>query len=119
METLRDIAMSLSDAVAKMGPFELLSDGRTSPCSPSPCAIPSKYTVFDVSNRMRQYGWQLPAYTMPADAEDLAVLRLVVREGFSADLGDKLLADLGEVVAHLEKHGRPPGEDEPVPFAHT
>ena len=56
---------------------------------------------------------------MPADAEDLAVLRLVVREGFSADLGDKLLADLGEVVAHLEKHGRPPGEDEPVPFAHT
>jgi glutamate decarboxylase len=119
METLRDIAMSLSDAVAKMGPFELLSDGSDIPVFAFALSDPSKYTVFDVSNRMRQYGWQLPAYTMPADAEDLAVLRLVVREGFSADLGDKLLADLGEVVAHLEKHGRPPGEDEPVPFAHT
>ena len=111
--------MSLSDAVVKMGPFELLSDGSDIPVFAFAMRDPSKYTVFDVSNRMRQYGWQLPAYTMPADAEDLAVLRLVVREGFSADLGDKLLADLGEVVAHLEKHGRPPGEDEPVPFAHT
>jgi glutamate decarboxylase len=119
METLRDIAMSLSDAVAKMGPFELLSDGSDIPVFAFAVTDPSKYTVFDVSNRLRQYGWQLPAYTMPADAEDLAVLRLVVREGFSADLGDKLLADLGEAVAHLEKHGRPPGEDEPVPFAHT
>src|SRR3954451_9803852 len=119
METLRDIAMSLSDAVAKIGPFELLSDGSDIPVFAFALSDPSKYTVFDVSNRMRQYGWQLPAYTMPADAEDLAVLRLVVREGFSADLGDKLLADLGEVVAHLEKHGRPPGEDAPVPFAHT
>jgi glutamate decarboxylase len=119
METLRDIAMSLSDAVAKMGPFELLSDGSDIPVFAFALRDPGKYTVFDVSNRMRQYGWQLPAYTMPADAEDLAVLRLVVREGFSADLGDKLLADLGDAVAHLEKHGRPPGEDEPVPFAHT
>ena len=119
METLRDIAMSLSDAVVKMGPFELLSDGSDIPVFAFALRDPSKYTVFDVSNRLRQYGWQLPAYTMPADAEDLAVLRLVVREGFSADLGDRLLADLGEVVAHLEKHGRPPGEDERVPFAHT
>src|SRR3954451_4534328 len=119
METLRDIAMSLSDAVVKMGPFDLLSDGSDIPVFAFALRDPSRYTVFDVSNRMRQYGWQLPAYTMPADAEDLAVLRLVVREGFSADLGDKLLADLGEAVAHLEKHGRPPGEDEPVPFAHT
>ena len=119
METLREIALSLSDAVAKMGPFELLSDGSDIPVFAFALRDPGKYTVFDVSNRMRQYGWQLPAYTMPADAEDLAVLRLVVREGFSADLGDKLLADLGEAVAHLEKHGRPPGDDELVPFAHT
>src|SRR4051812_8809217 len=119
METLRDIAISLSTAVVKMGPFELLSDGSDIPVFAFALRDPGKYTVFDVSNRMRQYGWQLPAYTMPADAEDLAVLRLVVREGFSADLGDKLLSDLGEVVAHLEKHGRPPGEPAVAPFSHS
>ena len=77
------------------------------------------YTVFDVSDHLRRDGWQVPAYTMPDGAEDVAVLRFVIREGFTADLADKLLADLGEVVAHLEKHGRPPGEDETVLFAHT
>ena len=81
--------------------------GPTSPCSPSPLRDPGKYTVFDVSNRMRQYGWQLPAYTMPADAEDLAVLRVVVREGFSADLGDKLLDGPG-------RGRRPPREARPA-----
>ena len=75
--------------------------------------------MFDVSNRMRQFGWQVPAYTMPANAEDLAVLRVVVREGFSADLGDKFLGDLTDAVAHLEKYGRPPGDEELTPFAHT
>src|SRR3954454_9116303 len=103
MDTLRDIAMALSDAVAKMGPCELLSDGSDIPVFAFALRDPSKYTVFDVSNRLRQFGLQLPAYTMPAVAEDLSVLRLVVREGFSADLGGKLLADLGEAVAHLEK----------------
>ena len=46
------------------------------------------YTVFDVSDRLRAKGWQVPAYTMPDDATDVAVLRVVVREGFSFDLAD-------------------------------
>ena len=119
METLRDIAMHLSDAVAKMGPFELISDGIGHPGVRLRPARRRQVHGVRRLERLRQYGWQVPAYTMPADAEDLAVLRIVVREGFSADLADKLLADLSEVVDHLEKHGRPPGEDAPVPFAHT
>ena len=48
------------------------------------------YTEFDVSHALRAYGWQVPAYTMPDDATDVAVLRVVVREGFSADLARAL-----------------------------
>jgi glutamate decarboxylase len=118
MKTLRDIAVSLSTEVGKLGPFELLSDGSEIPVFAFELRDPSKYTVFDVSNRMRQFGWQVPAYTMPANAENQAVLRVVVREGFSADLGDKFLAHLREAVAHLEAYGRPGGEDL-VPFSHT
>ena len=32
------------------------------------------YTVFDVSNAMRERGWQLPAYTFPENRTDLAAL---------------------------------------------
>ena len=65
----------------------------------------SKYTVFDVSALLRGYGWQVPAYTMPDGASDIAVLRVVVREGFSANLARALRDDLVEVLAKLDKVG--------------
>jgi glutamate decarboxylase len=42
---------------------------------------------------------------MPADAEDVAVLRIVVREGFSADLARMLHVDLVEVCDELRNLG--------------
>ena len=119
MTTLRDVATSLSARVAKLGPFDLLSDGSDIPVFAFALRDPGRYTVFDVSDMLRRYGWQVPAYRMPADAEDLAVLRVVVREGFSADLGDLFLGHLTEVVEHLERQGRPPGEGERRTFSHT
>ena len=61
---------------------------------------------------------KVPAYTLPANAEDLAVLRIVVREGFSRDLAGLLLADLQKAVSELEEH--PPHEPKaPTPqFKH-
>jgi glutamate decarboxylase len=119
MKTMRDVATSLSARVAKLGPFELLSDGSDIPVFAFALRDPSRYTVFDVSSRMRRSGWQIPAYTMPADAQELAVLRVVIREGFSADLADLFLNDLTAAVGHLEQHGHPPGDDAEVPFTHT
>ena len=36
----------------------------------------------------------MPAYTFPADMQDVAVLRVVVRNGFGKNLADAFLADL-------------------------
>ena len=65
------------------------------------------YTVFDVSNALRSRGWQLPAYTFPANREDLAALRVVVRQGFTHDLSDMLIADLKRELALLEQQQAP------------
>ena len=46
------------------------------------------YSVFDVSNAMRERGWLLPAYTFPKNREDLAALRVVVKRGFSHDMAE-------------------------------
>ena len=119
MTTLRDLATSLSASVAALGPFELLSDGSETPVFAFAVHDPSRYTVFDVSSRMRRYGWQVPAYTMPADVEDLAVLRVVIREGFSGDLADMFLEHLTESVNYLEKHGHVEEESEHRHFSHT
>ena len=47
-------------------------------------------------------GWQVPAYPMPADLEELTVQRIVVRNGLSMDIAQDLLADIVEETAYLE-----------------
>ena len=65
------------------------------------------YTVFDVSDALRSRGWLVPAYTMPKNREDLAVLRIVVRQGFTHDLADMLIADMKRQLPNLEKQHMP------------
>jgi len=59
--------------------------------------------VFAVSRQLRERGWQVPAYTFPENREDLAVLRIVCRNGFSRDLADLFLQDLRAAVDELQQ----------------
>jgi glutamate decarboxylase len=63
-----------------------------------------KYSVFDISERLRMRGWQVPAYTFPDNLTDMAVMRIVVRNGFSMDLANLLLNDLKTHLNVLEHH---------------
>ena len=49
-------------------------------------------------------GWQVPAYTFPENLTDMAVMRIVVRNGFSMDLANLLLDDLRLHLRILEHH---------------
>ncbi len=118
METLRDIAVRVSNGIAEVGPFEVVSDGTAIPVVTFKLTDDiDSYTVFHISDQLRTHGWQVPAYTMPEDATDVAVLRIVVREGFDMDLADSLLEDLAEAVAHFEQFP-PPHPDPESGFAH-
>ncbi len=114
----RDIAQRLSSQIGAMDAFELVSDGSGIPVFAFRMADGvDGYTVYDVSAQLRQYGWLVPAYTYPEDLEDLAVLRIVVRNGFSHELARKLIEDLERVVRHLGE-GRGVGAPERDAFHH-
>ncbi len=92
-----------------MGPFELIYGGEG--------GIPAlawklrddeddDFTLFDLADRLRVTGWQVPAYTLPANRQDLAVQRILVRHDFTRDLANLLLADYRRAVVHLDKHPR-------------
>jgi glutamate decarboxylase len=104
MESLRDLAVFASSAIAEMGPFELVSDGTAIPVFAFKVKDGTKFTVFHISDRLRVKGWQVPAYTMPENATDVAVLRVVVREGFSLDLAAALVEDIAAAVAYFESN---------------
>jgi glutamate decarboxylase len=62
----------------------------------------TNYTVFDVSDRLRERGWLVPAYSFPADRKDLSVLRIVVRAGMHREMADELLAALRDKTELLQ-----------------
>jgi glutamate decarboxylase len=104
-QTAQDIALYLSGQIDKLGPFELLSDGGDLPVFAFKLHDDvDKYSVFDISERLRMRGWQVPAYTFPENLTDMAVMRIVIRNGFSMDLANLLLEDLKAHLRILEHH---------------
>ncbi|MEE2057676.1 glutamate decarboxylase [Rhodococcus artemisiae] len=101
MESLRDTALMLSQQIAKIDNMAIITDGSAIPVLSFEVVDDPGFTVFDISHELRARGFQVPAYTMPADAEDVAVLRVVLREGFSRDLAYKLAEAIEDVVERL------------------
>ena len=117
MKTLSATARWFSDQLEASHHFDVIADGSAIPVVAFKLSGDYGYTEFDVSASLRSYGWQVPAYTMPDGAQDVSVLRVVVREGFSADLARSLWEDLRSVLAHLDAI-QPDGHFTQEHFAH-
>jgi glutamate decarboxylase len=107
-QACQDVAMQLSAQISQIGPFELLTDGSELPVFAFRLRDEktAPFSVFDLSERLRQRGWLVPAYTFPADMQDTAVIRIVVRNGFSMDLAGLLLEDLRQHARALAAQPR-------------
>jgi glutamate decarboxylase len=104
----RDIATALAASIGELGPFELITRGDELPVFAfTTRADVVAYDVFDVSRRLRERGWLVPAYIFPPDRQDLSVLRIVVRNGFSRDLASLLLEDPERLLPELERQSGP------------
>jgi glutamate decarboxylase len=109
MQNCRDNAAVLREGIQSMGYFDVVSKDSGVPLVAFSLRDASRYTVFEVAESLRRFGWIVPAYTMPADAEHVAVMRVVIREDFSRGLAERLIADLGKTMADMDAHagGKP------------
>jgi glutamate decarboxylase len=108
IQRAQDVAVGLSSSIAEIGPYRLISEGRELPVfafSLDPEI--TNYSVFDVSDRLRQRGWLVPAYTFPPNRQDLSVLRIVVRAGMTQEMADLLLVALREQTEFLQSLDAP------------
>ncbi|HEY8984399.1 MAG TPA: glutamate decarboxylase, partial [Streptomyces sp.] len=107
-QSTRDVARGLAERIESLGDFRLLTRGDELPVFAFTTAEGvSAYDVFDVSRRLRERGWLVPAYTFPANREDLSVLRVVCRNGFSKDLADLFFEDLSRLLPELRRQPHP------------
>ena len=107
MVALAAVAKALAREIEKIDEFELVGSGDDLPVVCFRLTGDCPFTVFDLSDLLRERGWIVPAYKMAPDAEDVAVLRIVVREGLSSDMASELIEDIKAAVAHLKANGAP------------
>jgi glutamate decarboxylase len=105
-----DVGIWFADQIRRLGMFDLIYDGRG--------GIPGctwtitrgedpGFTLYDLADRLRVKGWQLPAYPMPAHRTDLVVQRMLARLGVSRDLAGLLFDDLQQAIKHFKKNPSP------------
>lgn len=104
MENCKLNAAVLKEGIDATGRFDVLSKADGVPLVAIRLKDSTNFSVFDVSENLRRFGWIVPAYTMPADAEQVAVLRIVIREDFNRSLAQRLLADINKILGELDAH---------------
>ncbi|MGE4422811.1 MAG: glutamate decarboxylase [Pseudodesulfovibrio sp.] len=102
-----DTARRIAKMIGEMGPFDIIYDGNG--------GIPALswslkegndwgFNLYDLSDRLRSRGWQVPAYSMPPNREDLVVMRILVRHGFNSDLGELFVADMQRSLDYFKRN---------------
>lgn len=98
-----DVAKYIAKELRKMEIFEIIHAGEGGiPAVSWSLKATKEYSLFDISEKVRAKGWQIAAYTMPNNREDLVVMRVLVRRGFSYDLAQLMIRDLVAVIDSLE-----------------
>ena len=102
-------AQYLADAISKLGPFEIIFGGDMTEGLPALCWTLKddanvSFTLYDLADRLRTRGWQVPAYSMPTDRTDLVIQRILVRHGVSRDLASLLMDDIQRCLDYFAQH---------------
>jgi len=119
-----ETAQYLAKEIAALGPFEMIFDGNPADGIPALCWTIKQgedpgYTLYDLADRLSLRGWQIPAYSMPANRQDMVVQRIIVRLGVSRDLASHLLVHFKDALAYLKKHpGAKDQEQDTMAFHH-
>ncbi|KAK8967199.1 Glutamate decarboxylase [Platanthera guangdongensis] len=102
MKKCQENAMALKEALERTGRFDIVSKDNGVPLVAFSLKDRRRHDEFEVSERLRRFGWIVPAYTMPPDAQHVTVLRAVVRCDFSRPLAEKLVDDVQAVLQELD-----------------
>ena len=102
MENCRDNMIVLKEGLEKTGRFDIVSKDDGVPLVAFTLKDHNNFNEFQISDMLRRFGWIVPAYTMPPDAQHVTVLRVVIREDFSRTFADRLVIDITKVIHELD-----------------
>jgi glutamate decarboxylase len=98
-------ARYLGKRLAESGRFDMLNEAQLLPIVAFKLKGQTNFSIFELSEKVRQRGWIIAAYTLPKNAEQIAIMRVVVRENFSRDMAEMLCSDIIEACDELRETG--------------
>lgn len=107
MEGMAKNAAFLAGRLADSGRFELVTgDSPQLPLVAFRLAGETLYDEFDVSSQLAaERGWMVPAYTLPPNAQDVKIMRALVKENVGHAGARTLADDLEHACTLLDKRG--------------
>lgn len=107
IKLMAENAIELARRIKASGYFDLVLEGE--PQLPLVAFKLNKdygFDEFDVAAALSATrGWMVPAYTLPPNAEDVTLLRALVKESFTFTMVEALAADIESACKDLEQTG--------------
>lgn len=99
-----DVAHHLVQGIKELGIFIMYEEATEVPilCWSLDPKAGKKWTLYDLDDRLRMHGWQIPAYPLPANMEHVTCQRIVTRADLSMTMADKFLKDMKAEIANLD-----------------
>jgi len=94
VDRMMENASHLAARLQESKEFHVINDAKHIPVVTFRFAKDEDFTLFDLSYRVRERGWIVPAYSLPPHAEEVTIMRVVVRENFTRNLVDIFVDDL-------------------------
>lgn len=104
-----NVAKFLYENIKDLGPYEFICKGDPELGLPCVCfKIKDNedpgYTLYDLSERLRLRGWQVPAFALSGGCSDIVVMRIMCRRGFEMDFASLFLDDFKRAIKFLKEN---------------
>jgi len=114
MNNILDVSRNLAERLERLGRFKMLNKGERLPIIAFRPKKEAEYSLSQLSHKLKEKGWIVPAYCLPKNAEDVEIMRIVVRENFTSDMAAILVDDI-EKACQLLENGEKLGAKEYCP----
>jgi len=107
MQNMQQNARLLAEKLQDMGRFELIGpDEEQLPLVAFRLTHDQGFDEFDIAWQLAaERNWMVPAYTLPPNAEDISIMRALVKETLTREHVDTLARDIQEACTTLDKKG--------------
>lgn len=102
MKNILDVSQNLAEKLDNLGRFEMLNRGERLPIIAFIQKKETEYSLLQLSHKLKEKGWIVPAYHLPKNAENIEIMRIVIRENFTQDMTSILVDDIEKACQILE-----------------